>query len=111
MPSRINANVKNTGLITNLLEGSCVEVPCLVDKEGIHPCKIGKLPPQLTALNQNCINVHELAVKGIVEKDKTKLFHAMLVDPLTSTVLTIEKIRNMIDDLFLAEKIYFKGFK
>jgi alpha-galactosidase len=50
-------------------------------------------------------------VKGIVEKDKTKLFHAMLVDPLTSTVLTIEKIRNMIDDLFLAEKIYFKGFK
>ena len=64
MPSRINANVKNNGLITNLLEGSCVEVPCLVDKEGIHPCNIGKLPPQLAALNQNCINVHELAVRG-----------------------------------------------
>jgi alpha-galactosidase len=111
IPSRINANVKNDGLITNLLEGSCVEVPCLVDKEGIHPCNIGNLPPQLAALNRNCINVHELAVRGIVEKDKTKLFHAMLVDPLTSTVLTIEEIRKMIDDLFLAEKMYLKGFR
>jgi alpha-galactosidase len=82
----------------------------LVDKEGIHPCNMGKLPPQLAALNRNCINVHELAVKGIVEKDKTKIFHAMLVDPLTSTILTIEEIRNMIDDLFLAEKMYLKGF-
>ena len=109
--SRINANVKNTGLITNLLEGSCVEVPCLVDKEGIHPCYVGNLPLQLAALNQNCINVHELAVRGIVEKDKTKLFQAMLVDPLTSTILTIDEIRNMVGDLFLAEKEYLNGFK
>ena len=42
--SRINGNVKNTGLITNLLPGCCVEVPCLVDKEGIHPCYVGDLP-------------------------------------------------------------------
>ena len=80
-------------------------------KRGIHPCYVGNLPLQLAALNRNCINVHELAVRGIVEKDKTKLFHAMLVDPLTSTILTVEGIRNMIDDLFLAEKMYLKGFK
>ena len=110
-PSRINANVKNKGFITNLLEGSCVEVPCLVDKEGIHPCPVGNLPPQLAALNRACINVHELAVRGIVEKDKTKIFQSMLMDPLTSTVLTIDEIRNMVDDLFLAEKDYLKGFK
>ena len=110
-PSRINANVKNKGFIANLLEGSCVEVPCLVDKEGIHPCPVGNLPPQLAALNRACINVHELAVRGIVEKDKTKIFQSMLMDPLTSTVLTIDEIRNMVDDLFLAEKDYLKGFK
>ena len=111
MPARINANVKNKGFITNLQEGSCVEVPCLVDKEGIHPCYVGDLPPQLAALNRACINVHELAVRGIVEKDKTKIFQAMLVDPLTSTVLTIDEIRRMVDDLFDAEKDYLKGFK
>jgi alpha-galactosidase len=110
-PSRINANVKNKGFIANLLEGSCVEVPCLVDKEGIHPCPVGNLPPQLAALNRACINVHELAVRGIVEKDKTKIFQSMLMDPLTSTVLTIDEIRNMVDDLFLAEKAYLNGFK
>ena len=111
MPARINANVKNKGFITNLQEGSCVEVPCLVDKEGIHPCYVGDLPPQLAALNRAFINVHVLAVRGIVEKDKTKIFQAMLVDPLTSTVLTIDEIRRMVDDLFDAEKDYLKGFK
>jgi alpha-galactosidase len=110
-PARINANVKNKGFITNLPEGSCVEVPCLVDKEGIHPCYVGDLPPQLAALNRACISVHELAVRGIVEKDKTKIFQAMLLDPLTSTVLTIEEIRKMVDELCEAEKAYMQGFK
>ncbi len=110
-PSRINANVKNTGLITNLLEGSCVEVPCLVDKTGIHPCYVGDLPPQLAALNRTSINVQELAVRGIVEKDKTKIFQAILVDPLTSTILTIDETRELVDRMFKSEKVYLKGFK
>ena len=110
-PARINANVKNKGFITNLPEGCCVEVPCLVDKEGIHPCFVGDLPPQLAALNRACINVHELAVRGIIEKDKTRIFQAMLVDPLTGAILTIDEIRQMVDELFLAEKEYLKGFK
>jgi alpha-galactosidase len=82
-----------------------------VDKEGIHPCYVGDLPPQLAALNRACISVHELAVRGIVEKDKTKIFQAMLLDPLTSTVLTIEEIRKMVDELCEAEKAYMQGFK
>lgn len=111
-PSRINANVKNRGYITNLPDGCCVEVPCLVDKTGIHPCYVGDLPPQLAGLNRTSINVQELAVRGIVEKDKTKIFQAILLDPLTSAILTIDEIRNMVDEMFNAEqKQYLKGYK
>lgn len=110
-PSRINGNVKNNGLITNLLKGSCVEVPCLVDKKGISPCYIGDLPPQLAALNQANISAQELAVRGIVEKDKTKIFQSILLDPLTGAILTIDETRQMVDEIFQAEKEYLKGFK
>jgi alpha-galactosidase len=110
-PSRINGNVKNNHLITNLPEGCCVEVPCLVDKEGIHPCFVGDLPPQLAALNRANISVHELAVRGIAEKDKTKLFQAVLLDPLTGAILTIDEIREMVDALFRENKKYLKGYK
>jgi len=103
VPSRINGNVKNNGLITNLLEGCCVEVPCLVDKKGISPCYIGDLPPQCAALNRTNINVQELAVRGIAEKDRTKIFHSILLDPLTSAVLTIDETQQMVDEMFQAE--------
>ncbi len=109
--SRINGNVKNQGLITNLPEGCCVEVPCLVDKRGIHPCFVGDLPAQLAALNRTEINVHELAVRGIVEKDKTKIFQSILLDPLTGAMLTIDETRKMVDEIFKAEKEYLKGYK
>jgi alpha-galactosidase len=110
-PARFNGNVKNTDLITNLPEGSCVEVPCLADREGIHPCHVGDLPPQLAALNRSNINVQELAVRGIVEKDKTKILQAVLLDPLTSAVLTIDEIKEMVNNMFKAEKNYMKGYK
>ncbi len=110
IPSRINGNVKNNGLITNLLEGCCVEVPCLVDKEGIHPCYVGDLPPQCAALNRTNINVQELAVRGIVEKDKTKIFQSILLDPLTSAILTIDETQRMVDEMFQARAEYLKGW-
>ena len=110
-PSRINGNVKNQGFITNLPEGCCVEVPCLVDKEGIHPCYVGELPPQLAALNRTNINVQELAVRGVVEKDKTKIFQSILLDPLTAALLTINETRQMVDEIFAAEKQYLKDYK
>jgi alpha-galactosidase len=111
IPIRINCNVKNQGFITNLPDGCCVEVPSLVDKEGIHPCYVGDLPAQLAGLNRTEINVHELAVRGIVEKDKNKIFQAILLDPLTSAMLTIDETRNMVDEMFEAEKGYLKGYK
>ena len=69
------------------------------------------LPIQCAALNRACINVQELAVKGIVEKDKTKMFQSILLDPLTSAVLSIEQTRRMVDELFDADQEYLQGFK
>ena len=110
MPVRVTGNVQNTSLITNLPEGCCVEVPCLADKEGLHPCHVGNLPPQLAALNRTNINVQELAVRGIVEKSKTKIFQSVLLDPLTSAVLTIDETRRMVDDMFEANAEFTKGY-
>ncbi|MEM2129756.1 MAG: alpha-glucosidase/alpha-galactosidase [Candidatus Bathyarchaeia archaeon] len=100
---RINGNVENTGLITNLPSGSCVEVPCMVDKNGIHPCKVGDLPPQCAALNRTNINVQELAVKAALEKDRVAALQAVMFDPLTSAMLTPREIEKMVDEMFDAE--------
>ena len=108
---RIDGNVKNKGLITNLLEGCCVEVPCLVDKDGVHPCHVGDLPPQCAALNRTNISEQELAVRGVVEKDKTKIFQSLLVDPLAGALLTIDETREMVDAMFQIDKPFLKGFK
>jgi alpha-galactosidase len=108
---RINLNVKNTGIITNLTNGCCVEVPCLVDREGVHPCYIGDLPPQCAALTQTSVNQQLLAVKAIAEKSKGKLLQAMLLDPLTSSILSIDQTEAMFNELFAWEKDYVKGFK
>jgi alpha-galactosidase len=112
IPTRIFGNVKNTGLITNLLEGCVVEVPCMVDKGGIHPYDIGSLPPQCAALNRLSVNVQEMAVRGIVEKDKDKILQAILLDPLTFSMASIDDIKLMVDELFRIEmKKYMKGYK
>jgi alpha-galactosidase len=110
IPTQINGNVKNNGLITNLPQGCCVEVPCLIDKNGIHPCYVGNLPPQCAALNRTNINVQELGVLAAVEKDKNLAFQAVLMDPLTSAVLTIDETRNMVEEMFKAEAKYLKGY-
>jgi len=110
IPTRINGNVRNTGLITNLPRGCCVEVPCMVDEGGVHPCHIGKLPPQCAALNRTNINVQGLGVLAAVEKSKTLTHQAILLDPLTSAILSIDETRDMVDELFRAEGEYLKDF-
>ena len=102
-PCRINGNVRNEGLITNLPQGCCVEVPCLVDKNGIHPCYVGDLPPQCAALNRTNINVQELAVKAALEKDRAAVVQAVMFDPLTSALLTPREIERMVNEMFEAE--------
>jgi alpha-galactosidase len=101
---RINGNVNNDGLITNLPRGCCVEVPCLVDRNGINACYVGELPPQLAALNRTNINVQSLIVEAALNHDREAAYHAVMVDPLTSALLTLDEIRKMVDEMFEAEK-------
>lgn len=107
---RINGNVDNTGLITNLPSRCCVEVPCLVDEGGLHPCYVGDLPPQCAALNRTNINVQELAVKAALEVDKELAYQSVLFDPLTAAILTPEEIRNMVTEMFEAEREWLPQF-
>lgn len=79
--SRINGNVSNTGLVANLPQGCCVEVPSLVDKLGTHPCYVGELPPQLAALNRTNINIQEVAVEGVLQKDRKLIYETICLDP------------------------------
>src|SRR3569833_997301 len=88
-PFVCNGNVMNSGAIENLPYDCCVEVPCVVVREGVHPCHVGKLPPQCAALNMTNIAVQELAVKAALERDREAAFHAVALDPLTASVLPL----------------------
>ena len=109
-PTRINGNVANTGLITNLPPGCCVEVPCLVDNTGIRPCYVGDLPAACAALNRTNINVQELAVKAALEGDREAARMAIALDPLTSAILSLEEIKDMVDEMFAAEATFLPQF-
>jgi alpha-galactosidase len=98
-PTVIYGNVPNRGLITNLPQGCCVEVPCLIDAAGIQPTYIGALPPQLAALCQTNINVQSLTVEAALTKKREHIYHAVMMDPHTATVLTLDKIWEMCDEL------------
>jgi alpha-galactosidase len=105
-PYVFNGNVRNTGLITNLPPGSIAEVPIVTDGCGLHPCYVGDLPPALAALNRSNLCVQELAVKGFVEQDRECIYRAVQLDPLTASKLTLPKIREMVNEMFEADKEY-----
>ncbi len=99
IPHRIFGNVINTGLITNLPTGSCVEVACLVDRAGIQPCHVGDLPPQLAALCRTNVNVQELTVRALVDEDRDALHYAVKLDPLTGAVCSLDEIERMVTEM------------
>jgi alpha-galactosidase len=103
-PTVIYGNVPNTGLITNLPSDCCVEVPCLVDAQGIQPTFIGELPPQLAALCQTNINVQTLAVEAALTRKREHIYHAVMLDPHTATVLPLDKIWAMCDEMISAHQ-------
>lgn len=106
-----NGNVRNFGLIDNLPEGCCVEVPVLASKNRISPMHVGKLPAQLAILNNINAQCEELAVEGAVEGDPGKIFYAIAFDPLTSAVLSLEEIQNMVNEMFKSNKDWLPQFK
>jgi len=101
-PRVIYGNVPNDGLIDNLPPGCCVEVPVLVDKNGLQPTRIGKLPPQLAALMRTNINVQELTVEAALTGKRDYVYQAAYLDPHTAAELDLEQIRALIDDLIAA---------
>nr|WP_285964785.1 alpha-glucosidase/alpha-galactosidase [Oscillatoria laete-virens] len=101
-PRVIYGNVSNNGLIDNLPQGCCVEVPCLVDKNGVQPTKIGALPPQLAALMQTNINVQSLTVEAALTGKREYIYHAAMMDPHTAAELSLDQIWNLVDDLIEA---------
>lgn len=109
-PYQIGGNVINKGLITNLPEEACVEVPCLVNKLGIQPTVIGKLPTQLAAMNMTNINPQLLTIEAAVTKKKEHVYQAAMLDPHTSSELSIDHIISMCDELLEAEKDWLPEF-
>jgi alpha-galactosidase len=98
-PSVIYGNVPNRGLITSLPEGCAVEVPCLVDRNGIQPTRVGKVPPQLAGLMRTNINVQELTVAALIEENPEHIYHAAMLDPHTAAELDLDQIWQLVDQL------------
>ncbi len=101
-PYSIGGSVINNGIITNLPRKTCVEVPCMVDRNGVQPVYIGDLPEQCAALNRTNINVQLLTVEAALTGKKEHIYQAAMMDPHTAGELTIDEIRNLCDDLIEA---------
>ncbi|MDF2962912.1 MAG: alpha-mannosidase [Paenibacillus sp.] len=108
---QFNGNVRNFGLIDNLPEGACVEVPVLASRQGLSPIHVGALPDQLALLVNTSARCEELAVEGALTGDPRKIFHAICYDPLTSAVLSLAEIKAMVDQMFAANKDWLPQFK
>jgi alpha-galactosidase len=109
-PAVIAGNVPNRGLIDNLPGGCCVEVPCLVNSNGVQPTKIGAMPTQLAALNRTNINVQELIVEAALTGDLEAVYHAVMLDPLNGAVCTLDQIRGMVGEMLGAQERWLPQF-
>ena len=109
-PARINGNIPNRGHITNLPKGCCVEVPCLVDQNGVQGIVVGDVPTQLAALNRTNINVQALTVEASLRGDQDAVHHAVLMDPLTAAVCTPPQIHAMVEEMFQAQARWLPQF-
>lgn len=108
--TKIGGNVLNTGLIENLPADACVEVPCLVDAQGIHPCYVGRLPVQLAAMNMTNINPQLMTIEAAITKKKENIYQAAMLDPHTAAELSIDDIVKMCDELIEAHGDYMKEY-
>lgn len=110
-PFSFNGNVSNTGLVDNLPQGACVEVPVWVNKKGFEPVHVGALPPQLAALTSLSSTLEEMAVEGALTGNPRKVFQAILYDPLTSAVLSMAEIKQMVNQMFEQNRPWLPQFK
>lgn len=108
---KFNGNVPNTGLITNLPEGACVEIPVYVDNAGFHPTHVGALPPECALMTALSSGIEEMAITAALTGDPTMIYRAICHDPLTASVLSLAEIRQMTNELFAQHKEYLPQFK
>jgi alpha-galactosidase len=111
VPFRLNGNVINRGMISNLPYDCCAEGPVYVDGAGLHPTMVGELPGQLAALNMTNISVQRLAVEAAYSGDPEAIVHACALDPLTSAMLTLSEIREMASEMLEAEREWLPQFE
>jgi alpha-galactosidase len=102
IPRTVYGNVTNDGIIDNLPADCCVEVPCLVDKNGIQPTRIGAIPPHLAAMMQTNVNVQALTVEAALTGKREHIYHAAMLDPHTAAELDLDQIWSLVDDLIEA---------
>ncbi len=110
-PFRLQGNVRNDGYIDNLPRGCCVEVPVYVDREGLHPLRVGNLPPQCAAANQSNVTVQTLAVEAGLNGDPELAMNAIAMDPLTSACCTLAEVREMTAEMLAAEAQWLPQFE
>lgn len=110
-PFVFNGNVINNGTVTNLPQDACVEVPCLVDRGGLHPMAVGKLPDHLAIMVNNTALIENLVVEACMEKNKSKVKWAVCHDPLSSAVCSLEEIDLMCEELFEINKAFLGDYK
>ena len=110
-PYEIGGNIINHSCIENLPDDACVEVPCLVNGDGIHPCHVGRLPVQLAAMNMTNINVQLMTIEAAVTKKKESVYQAAMLDPHTAAELNMDDIVAMCDELIEAHGDYMKMYK
>ncbi len=103
-PFRIGGNVLNKGFITNLPYDCVVEVPCMVDRNGVQGCYVGALPEQLAGLNRNHVSVHNLTIDAAITLNRDAVYQAVYLDPHTASELSLDDMRKMCDELFEAHK-------
>lgn len=110
-PFKFNGNVPNTGLVTNLPPGACVEVPVYVDKAGFHPLHVGALPPECALLTGLSSGIEEMAITAALAGDPVMVYRAICHDPLTAAVLSLAEIRDMVNEMFAQNAEYLPQFK
>jgi alpha-galactosidase len=108
---KFNGNVPNTGIITNLPQNACVEVPVLVDSDGLHPIHVGALPPECALLTQLSSGIEEMAITGSLAGDPTMIYRAICHDPLTAAVLSLREIKDMVNEMFKKNRAYLPQFR
>ena len=115
-PFRIHGNVMNTtrgagGLISNLSENGCVEVACMIDRNGVNPTRVGRLPAQMAAICESNMRMFDLGAEAAIRRSREHAIHALMLDPLCAAVCAPAELREMGDKLFRAERAFLPGYR